>query len=380
MASPWPAQPFKAIYIALFLLKTPPHLALLSLRYMFKSLRPVPGWTFRTSLGIALFRAQVRLFTKIRYQRAPQLKPGKAGERFVLISPPDSCFFQGVLASRTVQPAPVGALWFPGPAERNEKGMVERGQKTVIHFAGGGFVLGWNPNKMGRSVADVLMPHLDATNILYVQYRLATEETPFPAALQDALTAYYYVLNIGVDPEDIILSGDSAGANLILGLLRYLEMFPSLLPLPSSAMLWSPWVKVTANDGREYYGLPNSRVDFLVPSVLDWGARAYIPEGDLSQEDEAFICPLYHSFRSSTPLFIQAGTKEAYYDAMKRFADDMAAIKGNRVKFHQSHLAPHDIFFTCSMVGFKKEVGLAIEEALDFLTPESLGHKEWDDC
>lgn len=54
---------------------------------------------------------------------------------------------------------------------------------------------------------------------LMPQYRLASDSsTRFPAAMQDRLTAYMYLLGQGVSPEDIVLSGDSAGANLVVAL------------------------------------------------------------------------------------------------------------------------------------------------------------------
>lgn len=65
------------------------------------------------------------------------------------------------------------------------------------------------------------------------QYRLASDSsTRFPAAMQDGLTAYMYLLGQGVSPRDIVLSGDSAGANLVVALVRYLTEEKGFLPLP----------------------------------------------------------------------------------------------------------------------------------------------------
>lgn len=86
--------------------------------------------------------------------------------------------------------------------------------------------------------------------MLYTQYRLASRAHPFPAAVQDFLTAYQYVLGHGVPPRDLVLTGDSAGANLVLALLRYLAA--QGLPQPGGAVAFSPWVEVTAGAVQKY--------------------------------------------------------------------------------------------------------------------------------
>lgn len=71
----------------------------------------------------------------------------------------------------------------------------------------------------------------------------------FPVALQDAVTAYAYVLNtLNVRPENVVISGDSAGGNLALALLPYMhEEGELVLPHPRAALLWSPWVDLTVD-------------------------------------------------------------------------------------------------------------------------------------
>ncbi|BCS00925.1 uncharacterized protein AKAW2_51266A [Aspergillus luchuensis] len=80
------------------------------------------------------------------------------------------------------------------------------------------------------------------------QYRLSMEENAsFPAALKDGITACVYILeNLGLEPQNIILSGDLAGGNLVLSMIRYLveekKNGTEALPLPAAALLWSPWL------------------------------------------------------------------------------------------------------------------------------------------
>lgn len=227
MAPVWSFQPFKMVCTVAFLAKGMLELSVLSLYYIPKQLRPLPEWGYRLSLTTAALRTLFQYFTAIRYQRPRQLEPGKTGERFVLIEPPRASLFTGVLSPKSVKPEPVGTVWFPAPPQKDA-------QKVVIQFSGGGFVLGWDPSEAGQRVANILADNFEATNTLYVQYRLAGPETHFPAQVQDALTAYNYVLSLGIPPENIFLNGDSAGGNIVLGLLRYLETTQTGLPLPGS--------------------------------------------------------------------------------------------------------------------------------------------------
>ncbi|KAI1080986.1 alpha/beta-hydrolase [Whalleya microplaca] len=357
------SQPFKGIYILLFSLSSIPYLAFLSLCYAFKRFRPLPEWSHKASLGVAMFRVYLRIVTAIRYQRAPQLTPGKAKERFALIEPPVD-LFSGILTSPTVKPAPVGVLWHPIRVQPDATDL--EGKKVVLVLAGGAFVLGWDPEEAGRHIADMMSRHFKATNTLYVQYRLATPENRFPAALQDTLTAYSYVLGLGVAPKDVFLSGDSSGGNLVIALLRYLETPQAKLPRPGGAMVWSPWVKITSDAGREYDHSEGSRVDLLFGPLLDWGANVYKPQGHLSHEVEPFISPLNHPFRIRTPLFIQSGASEALYPLIRDFAEEMSAVEGNKVRFHESELMPHDILLCHSVLGLKAQVGVAVDEAHEF--------------
>jgi acetyl esterase/lipase len=232
MAPIWSFQPFKSVFIALFACKTVLQLMVDALKYSFKPLRPIPEWSFKTSIGVKILRAIFQFCTATRYQRAPQLSPEKAGERFVLIQPPETYFFSGVLNPTTVQPAPVGTIWHPAPVRRADSDL--KTCKIAIYAAGGAFVLGWDPEASGRAVRDVLARDFGTDNCLYVQYRLAGPKARFPAAVQDLLTSYHYVLGLGVPAQNITLVGDSAGGNLVLALLRYLETAQTPLPTPGN--------------------------------------------------------------------------------------------------------------------------------------------------
>lgn len=364
MAPLWFSQPFKAIFIALFLLKSLLSLLLLSLLYIPRSLRPLPEWSFRICLVRAVARVIFQLFTDIHYQRPRQLEPGKAKGRFAVMEPPNDNLFTGVLAPVAMKPEPVPGIWFPAPVKRDA--VVPRNRRVVLQFVGGAFVVALDPNSTGKDIASLMGRHLKATNTFIAQYRLATPKTRFPAAVQDALTVYSHVLRLGVSPEDIILSGDSAGGNLILALLRYIEMSQTELPCPGGAILWSPWVQVTADAGKEYEESPEARKDFLIGDFLDWGANSYMPDGSLLKEAEPFISPMHHPFGTDTPLFIHTGGQEVFSSSIKSFADEMSAVKGNRIKLYETDLAPHDLLIVHGPTGLTAELETATEAAYDF--------------
>ncbi|KAI0179428.1 Alpha/Beta hydrolase protein [Hypoxylon sp. FL1284] len=214
-----------------------------------------------------------------------------------------------------------------------------------------------------------MIQHLKASRTFVAQYRVSTnDETRFPAALQDLVTFYHYALSLGLDPKNIILSGDSAGGNLVIALVRYLERLRSpQLPLPGGAMLWSPWVHVTASAGRDFTKCRNSTKDVLTPSILQWGADAYLPSRNLTADVLPFISPLHSPFRTSVPLFINAGGKEAFFDSVKDFAREMAEVDGNLVRFHATDLSPHNLMMSYKGLKMDHEMKAAAEDAYHFL-------------
>ncbi|KAI0189041.1 Alpha/Beta hydrolase protein [Astrocystis sublimbata] len=364
MAPIWSSQPFKAMFIVMFACKKALQFTFYSIKYLFVSGRPIPEWSFKTSIGVEVVRALFELWTATRFQHPPQLSAGKSGERFVIMEPPDSEFFSGILNSEKVQPTPTGAVWYPAPIRKEDSDVKTR--KVAIHIPGGAFVLGWDPEETVRTASTVLSKHYGSTNVIYVQYRLAGPEAQFPAAIQDALTAYKYILDLGVPAENITLVGDSAGGNIALALLRYLETAQTALPSPGNVMCFSPWVDASLESGTNYTQNEGSRIDLLDGQLLTWGARAYIPEGELSEEATSYITPLYRPFATKTPLFIAAGGVEGFCNGVCEYANQMSRTEGSRVKLHVSKFMPHDFFLAYPFLGSEAEAGAALEEALEF--------------
>ncbi|KAG8170124.1 hypothetical protein KVR01_000869 [Diaporthe batatas] len=359
----WSSQPFKAIYTTYFLLKTPAQLLLLAIAYTAKPFRPQPAWGVKDNVQAAMARLLFSFWAATRSQRPVYDAPEKARERHARVGPPPADLFTGVLApSERARPAAVDAVWFPGapPADM-------AGQEVVLHFPGGAFVLAFGHERSGRPIAGVLNRHFRADRTVWAQYRLSgTPGACFPAAVQDAVAFYHYLLSLGADPGNIIVSGDSAGGNVALALARYVQDNRARLPLPRGFAVFSPWVSVTATAGSDYDQQDNSRSDVLHSSVLQWGANVYRPQGRLSPEEEALISPLHRPFELSAPLYVQAGGAEGMCDQISSFAEEMALVRGNRVLFRSTPGAPHNLPFCHEQFGLSKELEESLDEAFEF--------------
>ncbi|KAJ3577910.1 hypothetical protein NPX13_g2658 [Xylaria arbuscula] len=279
------------------------------------------------------------------------VEPSNAKSKLVNLEPPSKDYFSHFLRPHNVEPAIVPALWFEAPT-RQSHGTSSEEQKVVLHFPGGAFVLPLATNQVGESIAALIAEHLGA-NTLFVQYRISqSSDTRFPAALQDSVTAYHHLIASGVDPSRIIISGDSAGGNLALALLRYLEG-QDRLPLPSGVMVFSPPVYVTPHAAQDYEGYRNGRTDILTPSLIQWAVNEFLPNQGDAYQDAArpFYSPLHHH------------SKLGSLD----FALEMVQIDGNQVRFHETELAPHDIFLTHKLLGFTAQIGEALKDMAQFL-------------
>jgi acetyl esterase/lipase len=188
------------------------------------------------------------------------------------------------------------------------------GDRVLIHFHGGGYVTG---SIDGHRMLGVPLAQALKMDLLLPEYRLAPEH-PFPAALQDALQAYRWLLAQGHAPGRILLSGDSAGGGLALAMLVALREAGE--PLPAAAVLMSPWVDLT-NSGRSHATRAKADAVLRTEGLREW-ALCYAGESKL---DDPRVSPLHADLHGLPPLLIQVGSEEILLDDARRLAEKAAA-------------------------------------------------------
>jgi acetyl esterase/lipase len=178
---------------------------------------------------------------------------------------------------------------------------------TVVYFHGGGYL--WMTPQTHLPVM-VAVSRVTGARCVGVHYRRAPEH-PFPAAVEDAVTAYRWLLDEGNAPETIALVGDSAGGGLALAALVALR--DQGIELPAAAICFSPWTDLAVRGPSA-----DSAEDPVVSGdALRMMARAYLGGSDPTA---ALASPLYADLTGLPPLQIQVGSRESLLDDARRLA------------------------------------------------------------
>ena len=196
--------------------------------------------------------------------------------------------------------------------------------RVILQLHGGGYV-GAMRNAY-RMFAGLYNEVSHGMSVLTPDYRVAPEH-PYPAALEDAVCAYEWLLAQGWFSEQIIVAGDSAGGGLAMALCHYLINHGRQLPCGIIAM--SPWTDLTAS-GESYD--TNYERDPLFGKTRDSLIynRDYV--GDHDPMDE-YISPMFGDFRGFPPMLIQVGS----YEMLLSDSVDVAAkARGQGVKVRLS--------------------------------------------
>jgi phosphinothricin tripeptide acetyl hydrolase len=194
------------------------------------------------------------------------------------------------------------------PAERLRP--VGAGAAVVLYLHGGGYVIG-SP-RSHRHLAAAIATSSGASAVL-LDYRRAPEH-PFPAAVDDAVAAYRWLLEVArVDPKSIAIAGDSAGGGLTVALL--LALRDGGAPLPAAGICISPWVDLTCSLGSY---VTKAAVDPVVqPPLVAVMAKAYLGGED---PRTPLASPLHADLRGLPPLLIQVGSEEVLLDDARELA------------------------------------------------------------
>lgn len=186
--------------------------------------------------------------------------------------------------------------------------------RVIIYLHGGGYVS--DSLAAYRNLVARLATAANARALL-VDYRVAPEHV-FPAALEDALGAYKWLLLQGFDPSGIVLAGDGSGGGMAIA--AALALRDNKAPLPGAIVALSPWTDL-ALSGRTL--IRNAEKDKLLSlELLAYCAQHYL-RGALPTSPLA--SPLYGNLAGLPPMLIHAGANEILRDDATRIAD-----KGHR--------------------------------------------------
>lgn len=191
---------------------------------------------------------------------------------------------------------------------------LHRTKPVILYCHGGGYSTG--SCLYARTLTSKLA-EVTSMDVLCFDYRLAPEH-PYPAALQDAVKAWDYLMLLGHGADDVILAGDSAGGNLALSLTQYLRKVGRMLP--KGIVLLSPWTDLTSSGASVS---EKAEVDpVLDKEYLKRMIRAYAGGEDLS---DPMISPLFADFDDFPPVLIQVGENEMLLDDSLRLEKALKA-------------------------------------------------------
>ena len=205
------------------------------------------------------------------------------------------------LVREPVQAGAMAAEWLYFP---------EQPEKPVVYYLhGGGYVIGsiaTHAGIIGR------LARASGARAFAVNYRLGPEH-PFPAAVEDAVAGYLWLLSHGVDHKQVVMAGDSAGGGLVISALAAAR--DRGLPAPAGALCFSPWTDLACT------GPSMSSKAASDPVIQKAGALLF---ADLylngAPATAPLASPLYADVRGLPPVLIQVGEREVLLDDAVRMA------------------------------------------------------------
>jgi len=181
-------------------------------------------------------------------------------------------------------------------------------RSVILYLHGGAWTLGWTG--IHRRMAAHLSKGVGC-RVLAVDYRLAPEH-PFPAALEDCLASYRWLLSQGTSPRDIVIAGDSAGGTLTLTTLMSLRDAGE--PLPAAGVCISAATDLEGT-GESFWKIKDP---VMTPEFVLRMRKLYIGGHDLHSP---LISPLHGDLRGLPPLLLHAGGAEMLLSDSENLAE-----------------------------------------------------------
>ena len=205
------------------------------------------------------------------------------------------------VACEGVRAGGVEAEWIVPPEAQSDR--------VILYLHGGGYVMG----SIATHRATVArIARASKARALALEYRLAPEH-PFPAAIDDSVAAYQWLLKQGYKPNKIVIAGDSAGGGLTLATL--LALRDRKIPMAAAGVAISPWADLEGTG--ESHKTRAARDPMVGGPGLSGMAKHYIGN---SNPKHPLASPIHADYRGVAPLLIQVGDAETLLDDSTRVA------------------------------------------------------------
>lgn len=195
--------------------------------------------------------------------------------------------------------------------------------KVLLYFHGGGYALGSTDTH--RSMVGRIAKK-SGVRCLLASYR-RIPESPYPAAINDAMAAYQWLLSEGYAAENILLGGDSAGGGLAI--TTQLRLKEKGIDLPGGTICLSPWTDLAiTGDSVQKNGSNDPLTD--IGLMKKWG-RLYAGKEAITNPQ---VSPMYADLTGLPPILLQASRGEVLYDDSRRLAEH-AERDGVEIEFQE---------------------------------------------
>ena len=230
-------------------------------------------------------------------------------------------------------------------------------KQVIMHCHGGGYSTG---SSLYARTLTAKLASCTGMEVLSFDYRLAPEH-PYPAALEDAMKVWDYLMRVGYGARDVILTGDSAGGNLALALTLKLKEQGRFLP--RGLVLMSPWTDLTSSG--ESYATKKDVDPVLTNAYLERMIHVYAKGEDLTNP---FVSPLFGDFRGFPPTYVQVGENEILLSDATRLVERLkqagvgAKLDVFENMWHVFQMSP----FKTAYEAMDKNVAFIIDDLMHF--------------
>ncbi|KAJ3547208.1 hypothetical protein NMY22_g1741 [Coprinellus aureogranulatus] len=377
-------QPLKGLYLVYQFVST------LFIRLPFwilsntpRSLRPRPSWPVGRGVVVKLVRHVMTIQNQTGpWAVAPDYRTLTLGEGVngIWIEPAHETEILTGDIARLARIADVSPTRLPGYWQHKKKTTdievgsgFQLGEKVLYNLHGGAYIrMSAHPSDPTANIVKGILKYVPSIKRAFsVEYRLSSTKPlriahPFPTALIDALTGYHYLVDgLSIPPSDIVVCGDSAGANLAHALTRYLveNAADPRIPMPPGALiLLSPWSDMSKFHEDLQGGSATSCAssDYVTnkDGGADWAKDAFCgPHGREIAESHPYVSPasllpgFTVSFKGFPRTFIVGGGAEVLIDQIRTLKNRMVKDIGEgdgvkegegKVRYHEAPDAIHD--------------------------------------